>query len=208
MKTNGNALNGKKILDSNSQFAKDCLRKVWWKTSLNQHVHVVSRKFADRLYADQPWSNLTLPLWKRKIFETKKEETKQARDNERWLPLSFLNKYSIETTKCEFPSRIINMSNLFFLYNNRLYLSALSTSRNKLYINSPIVFHTRPQIRASGQLLKPCAKGETVYLVEARRDEKEPDKNGSSRSFHLSRPLLGEAVEIHANFTSRLNAPD
>lgn len=151
---------------------------------------------------------LTLPLWKRKIFETKKEETKLARNNEPWLPLSFLNKYSIETTKCEFPSRIINMSNLFFLYNNRLYLSALSTSRNKLYINSPIVFHTRPQIRASGQLLKPCAKGETVYLVEARRDEKEPDKNGSSRSFHLSRPLLGEAVEIHANFTSRLNAPD
>lgn len=92
------------------------------------------------------------------------------------------------------------MSNLFFLYNNRLYLSALSTSRNKLYINSPIVFHIWPQIRASGQLLKPCAKGETVYLVEARRDEKEPDKNGSSRSFHLSRPLLGEAVESSCKF--------
>lgn len=38
-------------------------------------------------------------------------------------------------------------------------------------------------------------------------DEKEPDKNGSRRSFHLSQPLRGEAVEIHANFTSRLNAP-
>lgn len=207
MKTNGNALNGKKILDSNSQFAKDCLRKVWWKTSLNQHVHVVSRKFADRLYADQPWSTNLVTLKEKDIRDEKRGN--EASSWQRTLAASLvLNKYSIETTKCEFPSRIINMSNLFFLYNNRLYLSALSTSRNKLYINSPIVFHTRPQIRASGQLLKPCAKGETVYLVEARRDEKEPDKNGSSRSFHLSRPLLGEAVEIHANFTSRLNAPD
>lgn len=72
MKRNGNVLNGKKILDSNSQFAKDCLRKVWWKTSLNQHVHVVSRKFADRLYADQPWSTNLVTLKEKDIRDEKR----------------------------------------------------------------------------------------------------------------------------------------